>query len=333
MSCATHEVTVTVEPFAQIEDEWQSLAGTLERPVPFDFPAWHRAWWAAFDGGREPVTLALRDGAALVGIAPMMRNGDTIMLAGDAEICDYTDALVTSGDRAELWPRVLDTLDDLPWTTLHLWGLDENSSVLAETETWSAARGFRSEMDFEAVCPRVESLTDWESYLASLSKKDRHELRRKMRRFESVGERVELRVLSDPEAVGGALDTFVYLHRISRHDKREFMSEQMESFFRGMATGLAADDLVRLFVVDVDGQPAASLLAFVSGDELLLYNSGYDPAFAHASVGLVSKALTLKWAIENGLQAYDFLRGAEPYKYDLGCRDRILRQIWVRRDA
>jgi CelD/BcsL family acetyltransferase involved in cellulose biosynthesis len=64
----------------------------------------------------------------------------------------------------------------------------------------------------------------------------------------------------------------------------------------------------------------------------LLYNSGYDPAFSQASVGIVSKAMALQSAIADGARAFDFLRGAEPYKYDLGGRDRIVRQMWVRRN-
>jgi CelD/BcsL family acetyltransferase involved in cellulose biosynthesis len=75
----------------------------------------------------------------------------------------------------------------------------------------------------------------------------------------------------------------------------------------------------------------AALLAFLSGDELLLYNSGYDPEYAHASVGLVSKAMAMQRGVAEGLSVFDFLRGAEPYKYDLGGQDRIVRQIWVRR--
>jgi len=76
---------------------------------------------------------------------------------------------------------------------------------------------------------------------------------------------------------------------------------------------------------------AAAVLCFESEQELLLYNSGYDPAFAPLSVGFVSKALTLKRAIEEGKQRFDFLRGAEPYKYDLGAQDLKVYRLVIRR--
>jgi CelD/BcsL family acetyltransferase involved in cellulose biosynthesis len=49
------------------------------------------------------------------------------------------------------------------------------------------------------------------------------------------------------------------------------------------------------------------------------------------SVGLLNKALCIKQAIEEGRNAFDFLRGPERYKYDLGGTDRLLYRIAVRR--
>jgi CelD/BcsL family acetyltransferase involved in cellulose biosynthesis len=100
----------------------------------------------------------------------------------------------------------------------------------------------------------------------------------------------------------------------------------MERFFRRMTAELSREDLIRLYFLELDGQRMASVLAFNSGDEVWLYNSGFDPAYASVSVGLVSKALALRQAIAEGKRCYDFLRGAEPYKYDLGARDlQVLR--------
>jgi CelD/BcsL family acetyltransferase involved in cellulose biosynthesis len=49
------------------------------------------------------------------------------------------------------------------------------------------------------------------------------------------------------------------------------------------------------------------------------------------SVGLLNKALCIREAIEEGRRAFDFLRGSERYKYDLGGTDRLLYRIAVRR--
>jgi CelD/BcsL family acetyltransferase involved in cellulose biosynthesis len=321
---------VTAAALDQIGSEWQALARDVACAVPFDFPAWHRVWWSHFSAGRTPVYLGAHDGDALVAIAPLMQDGDTLTLAGDPEICDYT-SFPLGADGARVLPELLAAIDRLPWHTFHLWGLPEDASALAAVQEWAVERGYDAELDFEAVCPRVDLPGDWETYLASLKKKDRHELRRKLRRFADLGADTGIRTLRSRAEIEPALAVFFHLHRVSRHDKSEFMTAEMEGFFREMVLALADDGIARLYLVEVDRTPVAALIGFVPGDELLLYNSGYDPAYAHASVGLVSKALTLRAAIDEGLRVFDFLRGAEPYKYDLGASDRIVRQLWVRR--
>jgi CelD/BcsL family acetyltransferase involved in cellulose biosynthesis len=84
---------------------------------------------------------------------------------------------------------------------------------------------------------------------------------------------------------------------------------------------MAAEGLGCLYMMEMDGRRVASVFCFDCGDELALYNSGYDPNYAHLSVGLLSKALCLGNAIERGKRRLDFLRGDEPYKYDLGGKD------------
>ena len=47
-----------------------------------------------------------------------------------------------------------------------------------------------------------------------------------------------------------------------------------------------------------------------------LYNSGFDPAHAALSPGLVLLARVVRDAIERGMRRFDFLRGEERYKYE-----------------
>ncbi len=62
----------------------------------------------------------------------------------------------------------------------------------------------------------------------------------------------------------------------------------------------------------------------------MLYNSGFDPQVREASPGLVLIAHCIEDAIRLGLREYDFLRGRERYKYDLGGRDRVVYRAVVR---
>ena len=76
--------------------------------------------------------------------------------------------------------------------------------------------------------------------------------------------------------------------------------------------------------MEINGQKVAAVMCFDYGNSRFLYNSGYDPEFRYYSVGLLLKAFSIQNAIESGLNYYDFLRGGEPYKYDLGGIDRLV---------
>jgi CelD/BcsL family acetyltransferase involved in cellulose biosynthesis len=143
-----------------------------------------------------------------------------------------------------------------------------------------------------------------------------------MRRLMSAGG-VELQVVTAPDEAAEKLDTLFHLMRISSHHKEEFLDRPgMEAFFREMTRAMAEAGMLRFYFLTFDGQPVASVLNFDVGGVLYMYNSGYDPEYAHYAVGLMSKALLVKDAIENGRSCVDFLRGDESYKYDLGGKDQ-----------
>ena len=94
---------------------------------------------------------------------------------------------------------------------------------------------------------------------------------------------------------------------------------------RFVRSSLASGRIVRI------GKPAGAVLCFDAGSHLYMYNSGYNPAYSNLSVGIVSKALVLQWAIEHGKTGLDFLRGDEPYKYEWGARDEPIQRLLIRR--
>ena len=324
-------LSVRREELESLRGEWQDLLSRAPEPHVFHHPLWKEKWLEHFGENREPLFLAMRDGGRLVGVAPLMRDGSRLALVGDHDVCDYMDFVVEPGWEGEFFPALLRSLGEEPWEEIELRGLTACSPALAGLRQASEALGWQVEQELEAVAPRVELPSSWDEYLSRLGKKNRHELRRKMRRLSKSGAQVELRDLRSRQEVAASMEDFLRLHTASRSDKAEFMSAQMERFFRDMSVALADEGLVRLFMMDLDGRPAASVLCFDCCDQLHLYNSGFDPELASLSVGLLSKALCLEVAIKEGKSCLDFLRGAEPYKYDLGARDLPVYRCVIRR--
>ncbi|PZC48400.1 MAG: Acetyltransferase involved in cellulose biosynthesis, CelD/BcsL family, partial [Chloroflexi bacterium] len=104
-----------------------------------------------------------------------------------------------------------------------------------------------------------------------------------------------------------------------------------ERFFRRIARAMGEAGYLKLFFMEIDGQRVAAVWCFDMGNVRYLYNSGFNPAFGHLSVGLLLKAFCLKDAIETGMDYFDFLRGDERYKYDLGAQDVVLYNMVVSR--
>ena len=73
-------------------------------------------------------------------------------------------------------------------------------------------------------------LSFWEEYLAALSSKQRHEVRRKLRRLFDEG-KVEYRFIGDKAAVSVTMERFFRMFVESRPDKAAFLTEKMKSFF------------------------------------------------------------------------------------------------------
>lgn len=325
MACAVQR-----EELERLEPEWRALLPRTSANRVFVSPTWLRVWWQEFGAGRELLLLSVRRQGELVGVAPLMRDGDRICFAGDTEICDYMDLVAAADDAEAVLSAVLRSLGEEPWRDLVLWAVPEGSPTLNALKAAAPALGLRVDIEREDVCPHLDLPATWDNYLAGLGKKDRHELRRKLRKLSQGGE-VRLEAIAHPADVEAALDDFLRLYRQSRADKAAFMTEEMERFFRVIVAALAAEAHVELLFLTLSGVRVAAVLCFCDRDECLLYNSGYDPDYAYLSVGLLSKALALRKAIEEGKRRFDFLRGPEPYKYDLGATDRPVYRCTVRR--
>lgn len=292
----------------------------------FSTPLWQRVWWQELGQQRELLLYSFRKAGKLVGIAPMMRQDRSLSFIGDGSLCDYLDFVVSKETEVEFYPALADHLESLEWESLNLTGIPAPSPTLNYIPSLFRDKGCSVAVRVEDVCPWLKLPSTWDEYLANLTKKDRHELRRKMRRLEPPGDVCYY-------AVGDAqrLDDFLSLLKNSRQDKARFMTPQVENFFRAMAQALAQAGYLRLFFLEVKGVRVSSAFCFDYGGWFSIYNSGYDVAYSSLSVGLLLKAFCLKEAIAAGRRCFDFLRGAEPYKYDLGATDMPVYNITVRR--
>lgn len=309
--------------FESLADHWQHLIEECPEPTFFDSQTWQKTWWSEFGEGSELKLLTVRtDSGDVSMIAPLMVDGTEVSFLGSTDLVDYHDFLTKDRLTPRCIQSVVSAITDMPEIDkILLQSLPGNSPTITQFREAAEQAGWNVELEQEDVAPRLDLPETWDEYVSGLRKKDRHELRRKLRRLEAVGE-VEQVELSSPEDVEAAMGDFMRLHRMSTPDKNEFMTSEREKFFSKVAVELAREGSTRLVFLEVCGVREATSLSFVSGNVRYLYNSGYNPAQSRLSVGLLNHALAIKSSIESGHRVFDFMRGNESYKYHLGGIDR-----------
>ena len=320
----------TLHSFASLEESWDPLVPDCDVKAFFLSHDWQRLWWDSFGAGRELLLLAFQQDSETVGIAPLQRQDDMISFLGDTDLFDFHDFIIPQGREAAFYPLLEDYLTSQSWRQLYFPSLSQSSPTLEYLPKIAERQGWRCQVEQEDVSPTLVLPEDWETYLSGLRKKDRHELRRKFRRLERSGS-FEPKVYTSPGDVESKLDAFFDLMRQSREEKHRFLTPERELFFREMAVALAEVGVLRLWFLEQNGRAVSSALCFDYCGRRLLYNSGFDPAYAELSVGLLLKATCIQDAIEQNLTSFEFLRGDEPYKYHLGGVDQAVYCMTVSR--
>jgi CelD/BcsL family acetyltransferase involved in cellulose biosynthesis len=324
--------------FVTLESEWNALLRRSFTDTIFLTNEWQRTWWEHLGTGELCVITFREDDGTLIGIAPLFaettNTGEcALALVGCVDVSDYLDVIVAYEHSARVYQALLDTLQraDFPaWDWLHLCNLPAASPTNTHLKALAEARGWTVQHGVRDVAPILELPATWEAYLESLDKKQRHEIRRKLRRVEEVQARWY--TIDRADALDQAVSDFVELHKKSRPDKNMFMDARMRGFFEQMARRLFARGWLQLSFLEIYGARAAAIMNFIYNNNVLVYNSGYDPvAYGAYSPGIVLFACSIQDAIAAGRRCYDFLRGNEEYKYRLGARDTLVMELHLRR--
>ena len=309
--------TVTQESFDSLAFYRSSPDNHLNWNSVFVLPAWLEVWWREFQPEAELYLSAVRQGADIIGIAPLQVRDKKASFIGDVDVCDYMDFVIAPGRESDFFNALLDDLSQQGVEQFDLGHLRPDSTVLTDLIPLAESRNCNVSCHEDAVSLELDLPSTFDEYLATLDKKQRHEVKRKLRRLWEAGD-VNYRCVGVGNEVDGLMDTFLKLFSLSQGEKADFMTARMESFFRSIARAMDALGLLRFGILEVGKQPAAMIMGFDYADTMYLYNSAYDPGYNNLSVGVLSKVLCIKESIQRGLKRWDFLKGIETYKYHLG---------------
>lgn len=286
--------------------DWSFLDGLdplASHTGPFPHRGFLAPWWRHRGDGE---LIAIRHGGAA---AALVDRGGVVRFAGDADLTDYHSPL--GSDLEGLVAGVTSTLDQGTRLVLDSLPIEAAEGLVKHF----AAAGVALAMQPADATMVLGLPADPDGYLEGIDPKQRHEVRRKRRRFaEEAG---MPRVVRDPEA----FPWFAATHRTAPGEKGEFMSESMEEFFAALVD--SAGGVVDV-LVDGAGRRVAAAFGFEDEDTYYLYNSCFDPDRRAVSPGIVLVAGLIEAAIVSGRRRFDFLKGGEDYKVRLGASPRPL---------
>ena len=321
-----HEETLAVVP---------ATAPAGSAPVAI-VPLMHRHEVEADD---EILHTAMRHGRdlGLTAVPPTV----TAVFFGASYHADYATILAAPDDLPAVAAAVAEHIAEpgirRPWDVVDLRRLrcgDPAADALAAAFAGrEAAEGWSVELEREEVCPVIDLPvgSDMDDVLAGLGKKARHEIRRKIRRAESVGA-IDLVASPDPLA---DLDTFIEFHQRKWGARGLFPDspggDQSRVLFRGLFELHGPAGPLRLMFLTIGGRRVAAGVHFETPDRILYYNAGVDPDARDLSPGVLMIRAYVARALAMGIPRLDFLRGDESYKYEWGARDEPIQRLLVRR--
>jgi CelD/BcsL family acetyltransferase involved in cellulose biosynthesis len=281
---------------------WELLANACGI-FPTQDAAWAIASSTAFPGEPQPVVLG--DGSACEAIAPLVRRGGTLELAGARELGEPSDLLARSPIALAGLLEKIAALK-LP-VVLHRIPA-ESPTVGALTEVLGDRAWIRTS---EATAnPAIDLDERWEQPGGGLSSSRRSALRRSRRKAEGYGE-VEVKLLEpELEIVEPLLDRALSVESRSwKGEEGTAVSQlpRMEAFFRRYARELAARGALRIDLLGIGGRDVAMQLGAEWRHRHWLFKIGYDPAYRAGSPGQLLLAESVAAAARSGLERYELL--------------------------
>ena len=274
--------------------EWARLFDRCRTAPPFLHPAWQLSWWLVF-GSCEIHTIALRRDRHLTALAACFRYEERLVFIGNG-ISDQLDILAEDETAAE---EIVDIL-----STYHL-DLQEiaGDSLLLQLPHEQCS-----------VCPALD-------LSQPVPKTPRRNVRTALRRLEAR-DAVQFCFSAEPDF----MDDLFRLHAARWQAQGEsgvLADACTEKFHRLAASGLAAAGMLRMHALSVGGVVIGVVYAFARSRIVYSYLGGFDPEWLDYSPGALTISAAIEHARAAGDRVFDFLRGAEAYKYTWGATDRL----------
>ena len=223
-------------------------------------------------------------------------SNNTIVNIGNRDFVDYRPT-------SKISKKILEdnSISDINFNSLHFFQIQK----LLKPEFCKSIKIKKSDISVNLLLPG-----QYEDYLQNLTKKNRHELNRKKRKFSE--QIVSFELLSSREKE--IFNIFVSQHKKSKGKKGKFMTKNVEAYFEE----LLKLDGWKIYYLNTDKGVVSTAFCYENKNGCYLYNSSRNNQFNSINPGIVLNDLIIQGLIRDRKAFFDFLKGTERYKFDLG---------------
>jgi CelD/BcsL family acetyltransferase involved in cellulose biosynthesis len=319
---------ISESDFSAMRTEWNALLSSTRNNSVFLTWEWLFSWWQHFKMANHTLgVVCARDGTGnLKGILPLyheldgqQEDGGTLRFLGTGEACsDFLDMIVEEGLEAEIIPRLINySLDKWRSSAVRLTDIPVGSKNLSFIESVLQERKISYSLRDGEICPFIALPETLEGFMKKLKPNIRSNYKYSLNRINKRLGKIKVMVESK-EGFQSDLDTLFILHRARFEMKGEpsgFLSEKMMKFHMDVGKMFKDQGWTRFYTIESEDKVVGSLYCFVYGGRTYYYQGGFDPKYDFLSVGLGLLGKVMEDSIENGIKMFEFLRGAEPYKW------------------
>jgi CelD/BcsL family acetyltransferase involved in cellulose biosynthesis len=326
---STIDVIDNVNDFTALAEEWEQLLERTAGVTPFHLPAWQLTWWRHFGSGRLRV-FVFRESGRLTGIAPCFLhnwNGRRQLTLIGSGISDYLEPAIEREHAhavIELLKENLQSREE--WDVCDWQDLDADSPLA----TLSGNR-LHVEIRQDQPCSRIPLTGMFRDFWHARGKDLRRNVRRYGLRAEELGA-VEFDVMQNLDPA--LLRSLIELHGArweARGEPGMIAVNQAAEFLCDVTRQLAPAGLLRIFIVRFRKEIAALNLAFLFRNTIFSYLSAFDPKQEYFGFGRMLLQEAIQYCYAHQVTSWNFLRGAEPYKFSWGAEAVPKLRVYVRR--
>ncbi len=337
----TVELIKEAEQFFNLQEEWNRLLESSGIKSPFLSWEWQFTWWETYRAQLSEAELCIavvREENKLQAVLPLYRSRTgglrVLRFIGDPlESSDYLRLICEPSQELHFLELLIDRLikSEPAADMMHLSNILEQDSFIAQLQETVKKKGLSLYRRHHRICPYISVQGGWDDFVNRLSKNMRYNLRRRTRKLFN-GFRAKFIVETRPDEVEALIDQLFSLHK-KRWDTREgetiFKADTRLEFHRTLAGRFYENGMLKLFRIKIGEDIVAILYCYEFAGELMYFQAGFDPAWEKHSVGLVLMGKCIEYAFNNGLTRFDFMRGAEDYKFRWTKQVRNMDEVYI----